>query len=84
MIDVKIAELQAELRLYEAIRGDFCLWGIPVINVRTDTVYKQFLERHPDVQISQRKFSTIICKELGMKSTQFWLDGVRGSFYEPA
>jgi hypothetical protein len=80
----QIARLQAELKLYEAIRDDYVFGCVPVCRIRTDNVYKYFCERHPDVSVSQRKFSAVICKELGLKSVQSWLDGVRGSFYERA
>ncbi len=84
MISAKIAELQAELKLYEAIREDYYVMKMPVVNVRVDSVYRQFCDRHPDVSVSQRKFSAIICKEFDLKSVQSWLDGKRGSFYECA
>ena len=77
-----IATIQKELDLYTAIQEDFCVKGMPIINVRTDAVYDMFRQNHPDIDVSQHRFSRILCDGLGLKSVQGWLDGKRGSFYE--
>jgi hypothetical protein len=80
----QIADLHTELVLYQAIYDDYVAGNVPVINIRTDAVYKDFCERHPDIQIEQQQFTQIMCRGLDLKSKQSRLDGVRGSFYECA
>lgn len=82
MLADKIAQIEREVALLEAIRQDFAMEKIPVTNMRTDAVYAMFRERHPDVEVTQRRFTRILAQELGLKSKQAWLDGVRGYFYE--
>ena len=82
MIADKIGEVKKELALLEAVQQDFVVNKFPVINMRTDAVYEMFCQRHPDVEVSQRRFTWLLTKELGFHSKQSWLDGMRGSFYE--
>ena len=82
MILEKIAELQQDLALYEAIRDDYVVGHVPVCNIRTDAVHEDFCARHPEINVSQQRFTRILCDELDLKSVQGWLNGVRGSFYE--
>ena len=82
MIEDKIAELDRERTLLQAIYQDFVADGVLVVNMRTDAVYEMFCKRHPDIVIARNKFTRAVCRELGLKSKQAWLDGVRGSFYE--
>ena len=84
MIQERIAELRQDLMLYEAIYDDYIVEMVPVCNIRTDAVYEDFCRRHPEIVISQSRFSRILCKELGLKSVQCWLNGKRGSFYDCA
>lgn len=82
MLQDKVNELKEELKLYEALIDDYVVKRIPVTNVMTDAVYNQFCRMHPEVDVSQRKFTRLLCEELGLKSVQSRLDGRRGSFYE--
>lgn len=78
----RIADLKNELALCEAMYEDYCVKKMRVDNMRTDAAYDQFCARHPELDVSQRRFARIICELLGLKSKQAWLDGKRGSFYE--
>lgn len=78
----QIQWLQAELDFYNAMYDDFVVGNHTFINVRTDHIYKMFCERHPDIKVSQQKFSRTLCAEFDVKSVQSFLDGKRGSFYE--
>ena len=82
MLEDKIAQLNLEKALYDAIYQDYVVQGIRVQGVRTDAEYEMFCQRHPDINISRHRFTRMMCRELGLKSKQSWLDGVRGSFYE--
>lgn len=75
-------DVKKELALYTAIQEDYCVAHMPVVGIRTDAVYDMFKQRHPDVEVSQHRFTRLLCDGLGLKSVQGWLDGKRGSFYE--
>lgn len=83
MITEKIKNIQAEIVLYEAIYDDFVTQKIPVINTCTDAVYWVFCDRHPDVKVSQRQFTRILCDELNLKTERCRIDGERGYIYVP-
>ncbi len=84
MIQKKIAELKQQLKLYEVIQADYVAGKMQVVNMATDAVYEDFCERHPDLRIPQQRFTRIVCDELGMKSKQCWLGGIRRCVYERA
>ena len=82
MLSERIAELERELQTLKYIKEDYIQNGYPVCNLRTDAVYMDFCNRHPDAEISKRKFTVVLCREMGLKTVQSWLDGERGYFYE--
>ena len=82
MIKDKIEEYEQNLSMYKALYMDYVVKNIPVLGIQTDAVYGDFCSRHPDVKISQRKFTRLLCEEFRLTSVQGWLNGKRGSFYE--
>ena len=81
-LQCQLADIQCQMTLYEAMRTDYVVGKVPVCNIRTDAVYEDFCRRHPDITVSQQKFTRILRESLGLKTVQGWVDGVRGSFYE--
>ena len=81
-LECQLTDIQCQMRLYNAIHQDYVIGHEPAINIRTDAVYEFFCERHPEIEVSQQKFTRILRETLNLKTVQGWVDGKRGSFYD--
>ena len=79
MIDDRISTMKAEIALLETIKE---VQVKSVVNVRTDVVFDNFVAAHPDVNITRKRFSRLVCAELGLKVVQATIDGRRCYIYE--
>ena len=79
-LDDKIESAKKECALYTAVRE--YLHMMYINRVKTDAVYEEFCEMYPDVTVSKRRFTRIVCAELNLHVVQRMINGKRCYIYD--